>query len=410
MDYKEIYWKKKYNAGMETREITALNFKIGNKESESDKYLTKKEINSKAVQYKDKILAMSEKYDVAKDPKFSKYLDVWVKAGVKIDLVIVCLRDLHDTAESAKNVDFFNTDKYYNLIACRVGNLFTSLYKNKIRFKVMFYPRDYTDANIEDLFKEIKEKVERFNVYPCERAADDLIKKLSGTKRFTFGRFGDGEIMAIDGWKGKWKNHYVKPELMREMTEAFCIKDPEYMIAIQSGYEEEKGMREGVFSRFANDERLGEIIEEYGKRNKYYNAAALHYLNVFNHKKAKELHKAILKKKKILIVGGKHLKPARKMFNNADFAETPCRQSYYTLDDYYDEIVKKASKADLVLLGAGLCTNVIQKRLWLDKVDTQTIDIGSSFDAILGYKSRTWIKEKGDKIWTHKKSLDKTKS
>ena len=97
-----------------------------------------------------------------------------------------------------------------------------------------------------------------------------------------------------------------------------------------------------------------------------------------------------------MLVGGKHLKGINEILNVKVFIETPKTQAYYEIDKFYPEIIKKLKDVDVVVLGVGVCSKVIQKRLWEEGHEVITLDLGSYMDSLLNIKSRQWINFKKD--------------
>lgn len=220
-----------------------------------------------------------------------------------------------------------------------------------------------------------------------------LDKKLDEEKRFAFTRYGDGELMMMEGWEGYSGNHTNSDELQNELLEAFQIEDENYLIALGCGTRKEADMKDGVFNNYRKDGDLCDTVRNNSDKEIFHNAFSLHYSALFKERIFKPFWDKI-GNKKILFVGGSHLKDIR-----ADYhVETPVSQAYEAINSFYPEIVKNIGKVDVVLLSVGICTSVIQKRLWSDGYKVITLDIGSLFDGILGIQSRQWIKETDNEL------------
>jgi len=235
-----------------------------------------------------------------------------------------------------------------------------------------------------------------FRVLKTDETIKILHKKLGEGSPFTFVRYGDGEINHMDGWGGYGGNHLGSKELRKELIEGFQIDDPDYLMAIQCDYQDEEGMEEGVFKQTKNDS-LREQTLRVSKRQDYLNGVAISYTAMFRPEVFKPFWDDLLKKR-IMIVGGVHLEDIKDKIGADIFIEIPRTQAYYTIDTlgWYREIVDNLDKVDVVLFAAGIATNVIQKRLWLEGHKKVSLDIGALFDAILGLSTRQWmIKTKG---------------
>ena len=232
-----------------------------------------------------------------------------------------------------------------------------------------------------------KEKVTVLNI----KQSFDLIRKrlISGIP-FTYTRYGDGELFLINGWKGKDKNHFNSPSLQKELIEGFSINDNNYLIGVSAGFEKEPGMVDDIFASFSHAKDLTPIINKYHKDKVFLNYVTLHYMAIYYPVELYNLFNT-LKSRKVVLIGGKHLNNdhLRKIYGNFKFIETPPKQAYYNIDSFYKNIVKE-SKESVLILSVGICSKVIQKRLWFDNKVT-TIDIGSLNDWFLGLNSRNWI-------------------
>ena len=159
------------------------------------------------------------------------------------------------------------------------------------------------------------------------------------------------------------------------------------------GLEQEEGMKEGVFGAFKKDKDLCNTVCNNSKSEYFLNANAFSYSALYN----KAIFDPFWKKihnKKTMFVGGSHLKDIRADY----YVETPVSQAYKAINSFYPEIVKNIGKVDVVMFSVGICTSVIQRRLWSDGCKVITLDIGSLFDGILGIQSRQWIKETDNEL------------
>lgn len=231
-------------------------------------------------------------------------------------------------------------------------------------------------------------------VLKVKKTLDILNKKLDENKPFAYLRFGDGRILMMDGWQGEESDHFYNAKLKEELIKSIQIQDENYLISIGCGYEEEEGMKPGTFGRFSNNDTLKKIIEKNTKQKEFLNFITLHYYSLYEPKLVIEFINKI-KKRKVVVVGGKHLKTVTKYFN-AKFIETPTFDAYEKIERIYKSIYRK--KSEIVILAAGMCSAVIQKRLFEDGANIITLDFGSLLDGMLNLQTRRWIVENPEKI------------
>lgn len=230
-------------------------------------------------------------------------------------------------------------------------------------------------------------------VKSTQETIDILNNKIDTEKRFAYLKFGDGEIQMMEGWEGYKLNHLNSDELQAELLEAFKIEDDNYLISIGCGAKNEEGMEKGIFARFENDKDLQSAIKANSDREVYLNADSLSYLALFKQKIFTPFWDKV-RSKKVMVVGGKHLKEIKSDY----YVQTPSTQAYSEIDKFYPEIIKNINDVDIILFGVGVCSTVIQKRLWQEQHQVITLDIGSLFDGMLGIKSRTWISKKFNEL------------
>ena len=251
----------------------------------------------------------------------------------------------------------------------------------------------YTDKSIQ--IKEQKDGNNLFKILTSSikvLSAEETLKEIEFlNKKMAYIRFGDGELQMMEGWEGYKGNNYNCDKLQDELLEAFQITDEDYKIGIIYPYKDKK---EREIFRNGNYDYIGAILDN-SKRDKYLDSVALHYLSIVKPDIIKEFIKK-LNKKRIMLVGGEHLKEVNKFLDIKYFVETPTTQSYYKIDEFYPEIIKNIKDIDIIVLGTGICSKVIQKRIWNEGHNVTTLDLGSFLDSLLGIKSRQWINSKKD--------------
>lgn len=159
-------WSDKIRAGLEDPEIVSLNermFKEYNLDIKSD-FLNKKQIEELSNKYKDLLKSLSQKIKFAKDPRFCKTLEVWLKAGLDIDFLIISLRDKEETLRSAMDYspDSLGYKEWKEQIFRRLANLFRIIFEYGIDFQIVYFPNDYVvslNHSLSPSFENISKKL-----------------------------------------------------------------------------------------------------------------------------------------------------------------------------------------------------------------------------------------------------------
>lgn len=213
-------------------------------------------------------------------------------------------------------------------------------------------------------------------------------------------RFGDSEIEIMADWQ-KARTHFRRSkEMQDDFREIFSIKDKNWLISVIP-FSQEYGMKGTTFGGGQDDrmkELLYSVLGEKLNTQTFYNPIALHYLSLFDPDLLIDFIKNYIHSKKTIIIGGGHLKSADKFFKNEFYLQTQDEDKaeiYFQLDELYPKIkdIIEKNKIKIVLLGCGIASGIIQKKLWEDKVKTVTLDIGSLFDIMLRIQSRGWIND-----------------
>lgn len=232
--------------------------------------------------------------------------------------------------------------------------------------------------------------------YTTLETLNTIISKMD-EKRMAYVRFGDGELMIMNGWKGRNGNHWNSPELTDEMIKAFQINNKNYLKAIAYNQTNEIGMTANSFKRFIYQDNLKKIIDKFEKEKyKYYHPTALHYQMVFFPKRFIKLID-IIRSKKVMFVAGSHLKPLINIFKVKYYIESPSTQAYYD-KILYKKIKMNIDKVNVILFGIGIATKPFISRIWNEKYNVILLDMGSVLDAMVGINSRSWITEMNAKI------------
>jgi len=236
--------------------------------------------------------------------------------------------------------------------------------------------------------KEIKSEDYNFKHFTSIETLDAIISRID--KKFAYLRYGDGELLCMDGWPGRKDYQLNSPELQRELRESI-IDDPDYLISSMAGIKNEPGMKPGLFARFEYDNKLQKILADITDKREFYSPIALHYLLVFYPDKFKNLIDE-LKNKKVGFVGNSDMKGMVKILGAKEFICVPKIQAYQKINKYYPKILEMAKNVDIICLSAGIAATVIQKRLWIQS-KVSTIDLGSVSDALLkkNITNKAWI-------------------
>src|SRR5688572_19969281 len=219
-------------------------------------------------------------------------------------------------------------------------------------------------------------------------------------KRAFYSRFGDADIFMIMGRDAA--NHKVTPELSREMTEAFQIDHPLYLRGLAVNHPREKGMVRGLFAVFRSNQEMTKFIEnEIGSPEKaiFENPVFLHYLGVFRPKEVNDFLTELIRPKKKMFIGCIPKDKVEKLIGPIQYyVETPARNAYATIDQWWPEVLKHIHDVEMIVPAAGQATRVINKRLWHMNIEIQTFDIGSLVDVADSRQTRKWIRLAGHRI------------
>lgn len=149
-DFKTDCWRKRARGGLEHKQSVRLNYEIfGSVKLLGNEWMNWRDIDNAVVKYRDSILQLPDNLEIVKDPRISKTLEVWVRAGLDIDLIIICLRDHWEAAKSAQVWDAAYQpssaplDEIYREFLARSMNCLSVCMKHDLNFKLISYPCDY---------------------------------------------------------------------------------------------------------------------------------------------------------------------------------------------------------------------------------------------------------------------------
>ncbi|GAB6094720.1 hypothetical protein JCM14469_09720 [Desulfatiferula olefinivorans] len=226
---------------------------------------------------------------------------------------------------------------------------------------------------------------------------NDLLRK---HKKLYYVRFGDGEILSM---QGKDDCNYTSSEaLTHELIEAFTIDDPQYLIACAINPPKERKTSKGVFNIVGHNQEMEDFLvgqKLVTKKMCYENAICFHYAGVFHTRKALLFFDEHIRPKKKMFIGGTPKDVAEKLYGTIHYyVQVPIKNAYNSIDEWWPGIERDVDDVDLVITSAGAASNVICKRLWVLNKEIHLLDIGSMIDAVEGYMSRKWIRLLGHRI------------
>lgn len=215
-------------------------------------------------------------------------------------------------------------------------------------------------------------------IHSTTHTADTILHKLKNNERCYYVRFGDGDLLLMDG-QDRHSEQRWSAELQQDLIDAFRVDHPDYMVASVAGAENEPGMKPGLFGRWHNDGELQRIQNEHGGGRDHWNAVALHYKYVFDREWMDNLIE-LFSQKRAVYFGG--------LWGNI-----PCKNGY---EEYRKKDpswwLYRCKTAEIIVMAAGPTTKIIAKHLWDIEWKGSVIDIGSLADAMMNRNTRRWIR------------------
>ena len=106
-----------------------------------------------------------------------------------------------------------------------------------------------------------------------------------------------------------------------------------------------------------------------------------------------------IRPKRKLFIGSIKKSSIEKLVGEVHYhVETPSRDAYYNIDEWWPKVLECVDDVDLVLPAAGMAGRVVQKRLWkLDK-NVHSIELGSMVDTVDDLNTRSWMVNKKEII------------
>lgn len=240
----------------------------------------------------------------------------------------------------------------------------------------------------------------KINVNSTESTFYKIIEKLKNNERCIYSRFGDGDIYTMMG-KNDSNTRYSE-ELRYEMQEAFSIIHPDYLKGLAVDYDKEPGMYDGVFAPHKANQKMSDWLNSnFTEHNThtYENAITYHYFSIFRQQEMVDFLDSYIRNKQVMFIGSIPKNTIEKLLGNIEiYVETPQKNAYYYMKEWYPKVEKNINKVDICIPAAGLATRVVNKNLWGLDADIHSLDIGSIVDAVDKRNTRTWIKREGGKI------------
>ncbi len=236
-----------------------------------------------------------------------------------------------------------------------------------------------------------------------------LIDTINGQDRAFFTRYGDNDIMMMSGsdlyGKPLGSKRYGgnrtlwTPELQKEMQESFTIKDPQFLKGVSCSWENEPGMRDGLFANFNYKSKLEVKIAQFTDEQEFLIPILFHYLIVFKPELFDKFINRYVKPYKTLFIGAVKKATAEKVLGKVDYVKTPAKGAYDTMDIWWKDVLKALEKEPKVIIPCcGQASRIVQKRLWKMNLKVWSFDLGSMFDPIEDNNSRTCWRMTGARI------------
>lgn len=219
-------------------------------------------------------------------------------------------------------------------------------------------------------------------------------------KRIFYSRFGDGDVFIMMG--RNQANHQASESLTREMTESFQINHAQYLKGLAVNHPVEKGMVRGLFAVFRVDQEMKSFLEKTFDslgNQVFENPVFLHYLSVFKPQAVNNFFNETIRPKRKMFIGSIPKEKIENIIGTVHhYIETPPKNAYAAIQEWWPEILKNIQDVELVIPAAGMATRIINKRLWEMGLEVQSFDIGSLVDVADERQSRKWIRLAGHRI------------
>lgn len=225
---------------------------------------------------------------------------------------------------------------------------------------------------------------------------DALEAGLRSDAPFYYTRYGDGDFEIMLGRSEM--QHSADPELARELTELFRMREPGHLLAVAL-HQNEPGMVDGLFKAWTNPQYHEFVAANTpADAGPFYNAIAMHYAAVYDPLRLRALLDLMRPRLKYFVGNAPIDKVQRLVGPITGYTRSTYTNAYREVDMLYNQLMLQIGGAEeqpLILMAAGMTSRVLTKRLMEDKIDAQVIDLGSLVDYAIGNPNRTWIKMAG---------------
>jgi len=240
-----------------------------------------------------------------------------------------------------------------------------------------------------------RKSITDYEVKSTRFSLDHLSYMMTTNKRVFYSRFGDGEFRLM--YMENDSMHRASEELKKELLDSFLIKDEKYLKSAVLGFKKEPGMRGRVF---LEGKRRVKGMQKFARRISderiFYNPVVFHYLAIYDSELLKAFINTHIIHKKIMFIGGNCQESMEQLYGPIKYyVQTPKRDAYYTIDEWWPQVLENIDNVDLVLPSVGCASAVVAKRLWKLKADVHLVDIGSINDVLEDNDSRGWIRKTG---------------
>lgn len=209
-----------------------------------------------------------------------------------------------------------------------------------------------------------------------ERLSFDVIcEKIRSGEHFSLARYGDGEFNAILGVDGaNCDGHSYYPEMGKELADTLR-SSPQYCIGLHQNAKIQKATLDWLVSESFSANFVSNAVFHCATRDGLFN----------------QFWDA-LKGKRVVIVAPKYIRGQTAVYASK-FIEIPGIETYSRMKEITTELESFDFTDSVCLICASMTAPLVVDYLYETYRDTATfIDFGSSFDPVVGVKSRSFHK------------------
>ncbi len=226
-----------------------------------------------------------------------------------------------------------------------------------------------------------------------------LYEKLDSENKVYYSRFGDGDFEIMKGKREMM--HKYSPELAEELRESFGILDDNYIRGTMFNEPTYNG-KELIHHSPENYKELFAFIQNnYKNFDNFtlYSHVLLTYICIHEQDIFLDFVNNFIRPKRKLFIGSIKKSSIEKLVGKVDYhVETPSRDAYYNIDEWWPKVLECVDDVDLVLPAAGMAGRVVQKRLWKLNKNIHSIELGSMVDVVDNLNTRSWMVDKKEII------------